>query len=373
MQRLKEKLHLLGIRQADIAKRAGQRPANMRAYFSEASSLGPGPTWVEDAIRGVLLDAGVPAEEVNELVGSWKQTRLLLSKGAEVMSDKQQTLEQQIGALVKSAWTLSLDVEADKAALKGTVTRGLGIDAETRRRAIEKRLDDELATETAQELQAALWERRRQELADRIAAARQERSDVDARATALEAAIAGRGDEKLLEECQRLGVNPQDRLNALRNSGVRAAQQALDKAIEEERVFANQPLHPVPPVGRPIPVELVFANDVDRAALVLAKPWTVAEEQPELALHIFSLRRAIVKVHDMANHLREGMGTKMHPSGTTYRFFAGFRKDEQGNTRPVIGWSGRTPPQRYSTAQQEPSGILFIGDPTKPPALERAG
>ena len=358
MEALKRKLADLGITHQDLARRAGRRTPNVQAYFSDRD-LGPGPAWVEETIRAALLEAGVGAVEVSELVGGWKRARLCLnSNRGDEMTDKALSIEQRIGNLVKGAWTLSIDARADIIALKATIQNGMGIDETTRARGAQKRFDDELAGETAEELRVELWQQREQALRGKMAAADQQRQDLEARVTALSAAIAGVGDDNLLRECKELGVDPQDRLDNLRKHGIPDAVKMRDETRRELTEFPASPLHPSSRAA------FAFgANNLDEAARILSQPWTVAEASPELALAIFGMRRQIAPVADMGEHLRLHLRAELWQAETTYTFFAGLRVKAAGQPPvPSIWCRVKDPASAQNSQVPSREAVLFSED-----------
>jgi len=83
MYPLKRVLKALNVTYVDIAKQAGKLPPAVRMYFSQSKGLGPGPQWVEDALRAALLEAGVNTADAEELVAGWKRERVRLNSNTQ--------------------------------------------------------------------------------------------------------------------------------------------------------------------------------------------------------------------------------------------------------------------------------------------------
>lgn len=325
MENLKAKLTQLGISAANIGERAGKNGAAVLPYLSDRKDLGVGPEWVEKSLREVLTAAGVTVAETEELVAGWKTYRLNL-KGTEM--ETPMTTEEEVRTAVKTAWSLPIQATKGIEALRRSMMAGAKPDREQIERSARAQTEDLLAEGLVAELTLKLWAER---LEDAIAANKAgdaKMYKLMADAEALELAVAGVGDVKLLEECKALGVEPGSRLQALRGGVLDAAITERDKARNYLDNFNGSPLHPH---GTRL---LRFADNLEDACRIMAAPWEA--EDPAVTLELFHLRKQITEKADLTQHVRETLlSARLRTEGTGVRFaLAHYWTEEAG--QPVI-------------------------------------
>lgn len=325
MENLKAKLTQLGISAADIGEQAGKNGAAVSVYLSDRKDVGCGPEWVEKAIREVLTAAAVPAAEVEDLIGDWKSYRLNL-KGTEM--ETPMTTEEEVRTAVKTAWSLPMQATKGIEALRRSMMAGAKPDREQIERSARAQTEDLLTEGLVAELTLKLWAERLQDAiaAEKAGTAKVQKLLTDAEA--LELAIAGVGDVKLLEECKALGVEAGSRLQALRGGVLDAAMTEQSKARDRLDNFNGSPLHPH---GTRL---LRFADNLEDACRIMAAPWEA--EDPAVTLELFHLRKQITEQKDLTQYVREVLlSARLRTEGTGVRFaLAHYWTEEAG--QPVI-------------------------------------
>lgn len=323
MKTLRDKLTGLGLTYADIAKLAGKSEANVGMYFS-AGQRGL-PQWAEDATREALIGAGVPAAEVETLIAGWKADRMEMHKGttdAETL-----TTDEQIRSCVKNAFALPAQAAGGLKAMQRTIMAGAKVDEAQSLRVGKAYSDNLMADSTAIELRRRLWQ-------ERLAAAKAEAAKLDAdmnrneqEAAALEAAIAGNGDEAILLRLKELGIEPTGKLAIMRGAYGDELIARRNAAQDRVREWNKEPLHP----GNGQAV--TFATDMARAVEILQAPWLA--EDPAVCLELFALREVLSQITDMAKHVRETMlanGLNIDAAATFTVGHYGHREDTSSDT-----------------------------------------
>lgn len=301
MERLKRKLQELGVTYADVGREAGEPGANVSQYFSRRQ-LGPVP-WVEEALRRLLVRKGVATSEVEDLIGGWKADRMQLHKGDETMTETTATIEQQVAAAVEKAWGLPAQINASIDAMRQALTNGARVDDREIERTSKAQTQSLLAERLVDELERSLWTGRTRELGERKEALREQLAATRGQADALELAIAGVGETALLVECRELGVDPSEKLKALRGHATEKVRRELEDVTRALESLHKQPLYPDD--GREVTGELRFARSLQEAAAALRAPWDLAATMPEAALALFRMREQIHSAGDLERFLRE--------------------------------------------------------------------